>query len=82
MEIRQGFRSVPSRPIAVVLALLAVLALSLTTWFVFSVSGSSSSVNNHSVQDTRVAPQSCDPNSPRDPICEPAGDSYSPHDPL
>lgn len=82
MEIRQGFRSVPSRPIAVVLALLAVLALALTTWFVFSVSGPSSSIGNDRINYTRDAPQSCDPNSPRDPICEPAGDPYSPHDPL
>src|SRR6184192_73418 len=36
MEIRENFRTVPSRPIAVALALLAVLALALTTWYVLA----------------------------------------------
>ena len=81
LEIREGFRTVPSRPIAVVLALLAVLALALTTWFVFSVSGPSRSIGNDRTNNTRVGPQSCDPYSPRDPVCQVTGDPFSPRDP-
>jgi len=54
IEIRQGFRTVPSRPIAVVLALLAVLALALTTWYVFSVSVPSRSLGNDRTNITTI----------------------------
>ncbi len=81
LEIRQGFRTVPSRPIAVVLALLAVLALALTTWYVFSASVPGRSLGNDRTNITTVNPQSCDPYSPRDPVCQLAGDPFSPRDP-
>ncbi|HYS98783.1 MAG TPA: hypothetical protein VEM94_10305 [Candidatus Dormibacteraeota bacterium] len=81
LEIREGFRTVPSRPIAVVLALLAVLALALTSWYVFSVSVPTRSIGNDRPNVTRVSPQSCDPYSPRDPVCQFSSDPFSPRDP-
>ena len=33
MEIRQNLRTVPSRPVVVVIAILAVLALAVTAWY-------------------------------------------------
>lgn len=81
MEIRQGFRTVPSRPIALVLAALAVLALALTAWFVLGT-GARSSVNDRTFV-TNVHPQVCgDPYSPNDQVCKPVRDAYSPHDAL
>ena len=81
MEIREGFRTVPSRPIALVLAALAVVALALTVWFVLGTSARST-VNDRTFAPT-VHPQACgDPYSPHDSVCNPTGDPYSPHDKL
>lgn len=80
MEIRQTVRTIPSRPIALVLAALAVLALALTTWFVLGT-GARGTVNDRTF--VTVNPQACgDPYSPNDPLCQPVRDPYSPHDKL
>jgi len=81
VEIREGFRTVPSRPIALVLAALAVVALALTVWFVLGT-GVRSTVNDRTFTPT-VQSQACgDPYSPHDSVCKPASDPYSPHDKL
>ena len=81
MEIRENFRTVPSRPIAVALALLAVLALALTTWYVLGT-GVRGTANDRTFGPT-VHSQACgDPYSPHDSVCKPASDPYSPHDKL
>src|SRR6266566_6605836 len=81
METRENFRTVPSRPIALALALLAVLALALTTWFVFGVSNQTRGIANDRTLVTNVHPQVCrDTYSPHDPVCGPKTDPYSPHD--
>ncbi|TMG07793.1 MAG: hypothetical protein E6I06_09235 [Chloroflexi bacterium] len=83
METRESFRTVPSRPIALALALLAVLALALTTWFVFGVSNQTRGIANDRTLVTNVHPQVCgDTYSPHDPVCGPKTDPYSPHDQL
>jgi len=83
MEIRRGFRTVPSRPIALALAVLAVLALALTTWYVFGVSVQTRGIANDRTLVTNVQPQVCgDAYSPHDPVCGPKTDPYSPHDKL
>ena len=81
MEIRENFRTVPTRPIALVLAALAVVALALTVWFVLGT-GVRSTVNDRTFTPT-VQPQACgDAYSPHDSVCKPASDPYSPHDKL
>jgi hypothetical protein len=81
LEIRQNVRTVPSGPIAIIIAALAVLALALTAWFVLGTSARST-VNDRTFV-TNVHPQVCgDTYSPHDPVCKPSRDSYSPHDPL
>jgi len=83
VEIRESFRTAPSRPIALVLALLAVLALALTAWFVFGLSGQTRSFGNDRTLVTNGAPQHCgDAYSPQDPVCGQSTDPYSPHDKL
>ena len=84
MEIRQGFRTVPSRPIALALAALAVLALALTSWYVFGIRVQNSSPVLVQAPMTNHLPLNCssDPYSPHDPICTPYHDPYSPHDPI
>jgi hypothetical protein len=44
LELRQNVAQVPTRPIAFVVALLAVLALALTGWYVLSSNPSSISL--------------------------------------
>jgi hypothetical protein len=60
VEIRQNVASVPSRPIVLVMAFLAVLAMALTAWYVLTSSsryhGGSPSVT------TSVAPDSAERN--------------------
>jgi hypothetical protein len=41
LEIRQNLRSVPSRPVVLVIAILAVLALALTAWSVLATGAGS-----------------------------------------
>jgi hypothetical protein len=84
LEIRGTVRTVPSRPIALALAALAVLALALTVWYVLGTHVQSSSVGVDRAPLTNQLPLNCsnDPYSPRDPICQPYHDPYSPHDPL
>ena len=82
METRESFRTVPSRPIALALALLAVLALTLTSWYVFGVVQTRGIANDRTLV-TNVQPQVCgDAYSPHDPVCGPKTDPYSPHDKL
>lgn len=84
MEIRQNLRTVPSRPIAVVLAALAVLALALTGWYVFATQehGRSSPLVQAPLPNRLPLNCSNDAYSPHDPICTPYHDPYSPHDPI
>ena len=84
MEIRQSLRTVPSRPIALALAALAVLALALTSWYTFGTRVQSSSPAGVKAPMTNQLPLNCknDPYSPHDPICTPYHDPYSPHDPI
>ncbi len=83
MEIRQGFRSVPSRPIALAMAVLAVVALVLTAWFVLGAGGSAVNAgNDRQLINVQRTTQYCnDPFSPHDAVCPTSGDPYSPHDP-
>jgi len=82
VEIRESFRTVPSRPIALALAVLAVLALALTSWYVFGVVQTRGIANDRTLV-TNVHPQVCgDTYSPHDPVCGPKTDPYSPHDQL
>jgi hypothetical protein len=82
METRESFRTVPSRPIALALAVLAVLALALTSWYVFGVVQTRGIANDRTLV-TNVHPQVCgDAYSPHDPMCGPTTDPYSPHDKL
>ena len=79
MEIRQGFQRVPSRPIALAMAALAVIALALTTWFVFAGAQARPSGSDRTFV-TSVAPERCgDPFSPQDPVCGGTAGAYSPH---
>lgn len=81
LEIRQSFRTVPSRPIALVMAALAVIALALTAWFVLGANARGT-VNNRTFVPS-VHSQVCgDPYSPNDPVCKSTSDPYSPHDKL
>lgn len=84
MESRATFRSVPSRPIALALAVLAVLALALTTWSVLGAgSHPVSTVNDRPVVKMQRTPGYCgDTYSPHDSICPTTADPYSPRDPL
>jgi hypothetical protein len=77
LETRGSLRTVPSRPIALALAALAVLALALTGWYVFGTRFVQAPRSNH-------LPLNCknDPYSPHDPICTPYHDPFSPHDPV
>ena len=83
MEIRQSLKTVPSRPIAVLLAVLAVLALALTTWYTLGTRTPSASPAVQQAPRTNQLPLDCksDPYSPHDPVCVPYHDPYSPHDP-
>ena len=85
MESRATLRSAPSRPIAVALALLAVLALALTAWFVFGLGAHNapSLANDRPVVKVQRMPQcGTDAFSPHDAVCPAPRDPYSPHDPL
>jgi hypothetical protein len=84
MEIRQSLRTVPSRPVALAMAVLAVLALALTAWFVLGTRAQSTSQGTTRAPVTNQLTLDCsnDPYSPRDPICVPYHDPYSPHDPI
>ena len=84
MEIRQNLGTVPSRPIAVALAVLAVLALALTSWFVFSARPQSGTSHFVPASRPNQLPLNCtnDPYSPHDPSCTSYSDPYSPHDPI
>jgi len=83
MEIREGFRRVPSRPIALAMAVLAVVALALTVWFVLGSNSQVRSTGNDRTLLTNTVQQRCgDAFSPHDPVCRPAADPYSPHDAL
>ena len=84
MEIRQNFRTVPSRPIALALAVLAVLALALTAWYVFDTRVQKGSPDLVQAPRPNHLPLNCsnDAYSPHDPICTPYHDPYSPHDPI
>ncbi len=84
MEIRQNLRTLPSRPIALGLAVLAVLALVLTAWFALGTRAQSTSSAVPVVHRVNQLPLDCagDPYSPRDSICKPYDDPYSPHDPV
>jgi len=84
MEIRRTLRTVPSRPIALALAMLAVLALALTTWYVLGTQAQGGTTQVKQAPLTNHLPLNCsnDPYSPHDPICQPYHDPYSPHDPF
>jgi len=61
---------------------LAVLALALTSWYVFGVVQTRGIANDRTLV-TNVHPQVCgDTYSPHDPVCGPKTDPYSPHDQL
>lgn len=84
MEIRQNLRTVPSRPIALALVVLAVLALALTGWYVLGTPEHRGSSPVVQAPRPNQLPLNCsnDPYSPHDPICTPYHDPYSPHDPI
>ncbi|HSS60203.1 MAG TPA: hypothetical protein VLK30_01960 [Candidatus Limnocylindrales bacterium] len=84
MEIRGTIRTIPSRPIALLLATLAVLALALTSWYVLGSQARGGATRAQEAPMTNQLPLNCssDPYSPHDPICQPYHDPYSPHDPL
>jgi len=84
LEIRGSLRTVPSRPVALAMAVLAVLALALTAWFVLGTHAQSSSQGTTRAPATNQLPLDCtsDPYSPHDPLCKPYHDPYSPHDPI
>jgi hypothetical protein len=84
MESQATFRNVPSRPIALALALLAAVALALTVWFVVGDRGAVvNGVDDRPIVKMERTPQYCgDPYSPHDAICPTPGDPYSPRDPL
>jgi hypothetical protein len=52
VEIRQGAQSVPTRPIVFLMAVLAVLALALTGWYVLTNSAPHRSVGGPTVTTT------------------------------
>lgn len=83
MEIRGAVRTLPSRPIALAMAVLAVVALALTGWYVLGSRALSSPVRERAPQVNQL-PLDCkdDPYSPHDPICTPYHDPSSPHDPV
>ena len=81
MEIREGFRTVPSRPIALVLAALAVVALALTVWFVLGT-GVRSTVNDRTFTPTVHAAPGTVLRQDSPSTGKPASDPYSPHDTL
>jgi hypothetical protein len=79
LEIRQGFRNLPSRPIALAMAALAVIALALTTWFVFAGAQPRPTGSDRTFVNS-AAPERCGvPYSPSDPICSGTVGAYSPH---
>ena len=84
MEIRGTVRTLPSRPIALAMAVLAVLALALTAWYALGSRAQSVSPAVQRAPFTNHLPLDCknDPYSPHDPICTPYHDPYSPHDPV
>jgi len=84
MEIRGRTRAVPSRPIVLAMAALAVLALALTSWYMLSARVQNSGLGVQQGPLTNQLPLDCrnDPYSPRDPSCQPNHDPYSPHDPV
>lgn len=86
METQGTLRSTPSRPIALAIAGLAVLALALTGWSVFgsaqTTSGSPASVQQAPRPNHLPLDCDSDPYSPHDPICTPYHDPFSPHDPV
>jgi hypothetical protein len=84
VETRQSIRTAPTRPIALAIAALSVLALALTSWYVFGSRAQSGSPGFVQVPRSNHLPLNCsnDPYSPQDPICTPYHDPYSPHDPV
>lgn len=83
MDTRQSLRTATTRPIAIALALLAALALALTAWYALGTRTQTTSPAMPVVHLSNQLPLDCkgDPNSARDPICQPYHDPYSPHDP-
>ena len=84
METRQNLRTIPSRPIALAIAVLAALALALTAWYTFGLRTPTNAAPFQRAPMPNQLPLNCkdDPYSPHDPICTPYHDPYSPHDPL
>jgi len=91
LDIRQNVTTVPTRPIAFVMAILSVVAVALTAWY--SLAGGNPTLN-HGTDETFVSVgqfdgkvRGSDPYSPRDPIERPNAtgsdsDPYSPRDPV
>jgi hypothetical protein len=63
MEIRQTLRTVPSRPIVLVLSILAVLALAVTAWSVLGAGAGFSTGSGQSVTTTGLGPDAQERNS-------------------
>jgi hypothetical protein len=61
VEIRQGAQSVPTRPIVLFMAVLSVLALALTGWYVLTSSAPHRSVGGPTISTT-VGPDAADRN--------------------
>jgi hypothetical protein len=61
VEIRQGAQSVPTRPIVLFMAVLSVLALALTGWYVLTSSAPHRIVGGPTISTT-VGPDAADRN--------------------
>ena len=61
MEIRQGAQSVPTRPIVLLMAVLSVLALALTGWYVLTSGAPHRSVGGPTIS-TALGPDANDRN--------------------
>ena len=84
MEIRQHLLRVPTRPIALLVACLSVLALALAAWYLLTA-GTASVASVSSLPVGSCTSYGPDPYSPSDPICAKTTtgrDPYSPRDAL
>jgi hypothetical protein len=61
VEIRQGAQSVPTRPIVLLMAVLSVLALALTGWYVLTSGAPHRSVGGPTIS-TALGPDANDRN--------------------
>ncbi len=91
MDTRANLRRVSPRPLALILGILFVLALSVVGWYTLAVSSAAHpTVSGAPVVTTDRGPGSDagdrrDPYSPRDPLSGPGtsqADPYSPRDPM